>query len=920
MIAKVPRSVQRYTLAAAAVVAAVLVTLFFRQWITLNPTPLLLAAAVAAGWFGGLGPGLLAAVLIDLATDYFFETPPYQFTASGAHFMRLAVLAVIVILAHARKNAERKLRVGGLQQAAVAELGRRALATQDIGTLFAAAAAAVRRTLEVDYAAVYEAADGGLVLRAGTGWERDPTGAVAEAGSQADATMSSEAALVARDLTRERRFTADPIARESGVRGSASVAIHVDDRPFGVLAVYCRTVCAFTQQDTAFLESIANVIAAAVHRLDAERAVREHREWLRTTLSSIGDAVIATDGEGQITFMNTVASDLTGYSEEEAVGRPISAVFRVANEDSGEPVANPVRRVLDEGLVVGLANHTVLVAADGRRIPIEDSGAPIRTGDGEVTGVVLVFHDVTERRRAEEALRNQQQWLRSVLDLAPTPILLVEPGTGLVTFANGAASELAGGEYPKDVPVEELDERFYCTDREGNRISSDQMPVSRVARGERIDGYELDWHTPDGSRSLLIFGETLPGMHGHEATGILVYNDISPLREIEEQLRTADRLKDEFLTTVSHELRTPLNPIVGWVAMLRAGDVDEATHERALETIDRNVRAQLQIIDDLLDVSRIISGKLRFEPRSIEVGPVVRAAIGAVQSAAEAKGIEIRTDFDDAGDETFWGDPDRLQQIVWNLLSNAVKFTEKGGTVDLRLERTDAELRISVTDTGRGIDPAFLPYVFERFRQADGSTTRSYGGLGLGLSIARHLTEMHGGTIRAESDGEGHGATFTVTLPVKAGKAAEEPVVEPRRTSVPPAERPDLSSIRVLVVDDDPDTLEYIEMALTMCGAEVVTAGSADDALERLDGGSFDVLVSDVAMPNVDGYELIERVRAREASRNNGWLPAAALTAYTRAEDRERALASGFQAHIGKPVDLEDLTGIVARLAAREEG
>ena len=384
----------------------------------------------------------------------------------------------------------------------------------------------------------------------------------------------------------------------------------------------------------------------------------------------------------------------------------------------------------------------------------------------------------------------------------------------------------------------------------------------------------------------------------------------------------ANRLKDEFLSTVSHELRTPLNAILGWTWLLVGGKLDEAGARRAVQTIERNARAQSQIIDDLLDVSRIVTGKLRLKVLPVDLTPLIEAAVDAVRPAAQAKGIQlearVQAQLSRAG--LLRGDPDRLQQVIWNLLTNAVKFTPAGGRVEVLADvadETGGQARIRVTDTGIGIPDAFLRYVFDRFRQADSSTTRKHGGLGLGLSIVRHLVELHGGTVAAESEGEGRGATFIVTLPLSCRSEAPElhPEVRPGRHQATPA-GPGLHGLRVLLVDDEPDARDVVSAALEELGAKVDSVPSAADALASLHRRGADVLVADIGMPEEDGYSLIHKIRELEGAL--GRLPAIALTAYAGDADRLRALEAGFQIHLPKPIDPGALAEAVAAVAGVE--
>ena len=398
-----------------------------------------------------------------------------------------------------------------------------------------------------------------------------------------------------------------------------------------------------------------------------------------------------------------------------------------------------------------------------------------------------------------------------------------------------------------------------------------------------------------------------------------VFRDVTDHRRAEQELVEANRLKDEFLATLSHELRTPLHAIIGWSDLLLKGNVDAGTSRRALESIARNALAQAQLVADVLDVSRIIAGKLRLNVRAADVGSLLQNAVDVVRPAAEAKGILLELTVA-AGPLVVTGDPDRLQQVFWNLLSNAVKFTPSGGHVQARVERSGTEVTVRVGDTGTGIEPEFLSRVFERFLQADSSASRPQGGLGLGLAIVRHLVELHGGTVGAESGGKGRGATFTVRLPVRAVLDRPEGSQRPSGAVASSEERAHprndvLCGRSVLVVDDEADARELVEAVLTRHGAEVRTAGSVSEALGVLGAWTPDIVLADIGMPGEDGYRLIERVRALPDPRVAG-IPAIALTAYGRADDRQRALGAGYQHHIAKPVLPDELVAVVMLAAA----
>jgi signal transduction histidine kinase/ActR/RegA family two-component response regulator len=395
----------------------------------------------------------------------------------------------------------------------------------------------------------------------------------------------------------------------------------------------------------------------------------------------------------------------------------------------------------------------------------------------------------------------------------------------------------------------------------------------------------------------------------------------SRLLEAERQARSeverVSLIKDEFLATLSHELRTPLNAVLGWSEYLLSRTAEDTDTRRALETIVRNARGQAQLIEDLLDMNLIVSGKIRLDVQRVDLAPIVEAALESVRPSANAKAIVLRSTIDPNTGEVV-GDPNRLQQVLWNILSNAVKFTPKGGKIDILVQRVNSHVEIVIHDTGIGIGPEFLPCLFERFRQADSSTTRRYGGLGLGLSIVKQLVELHGGGVRAESKGEGSGATFVVALPLRPiVESNGTPSQHPRSQSLLPqrAARVSLSGIRVLLVDDEPDARDLLRSVLTAVGAEVLTAASADEGFLCAKVEHPDVIVSDIGMPERDGYEFIRDVR-RLSSAEGGKTPAIALTAFARSEDRTRAMLAGYQVHVSKPIEPVELIATIKSLTS----
>jgi signal transduction histidine kinase/ActR/RegA family two-component response regulator len=451
--------------------------------------------------------------------------------------------------------------------------------------------------------------------------------------------------------------------------------------------------------------------------------------------------------------------------------------------------------------------------------------------------------------------------------------------------------------------------------------------LARLRAGERIEHYETIRVRKDGTRiDISLTVSPIKGPKGDIIGASKIARDITEQKqarkELDEAYRQAEessRLKEEFLATISHELRTPLSAILGWARMLRMGQLSKENAVKALDTIERNARAQAQLIDDLLDVSRIVTGKLRMDVRPSDPNSFIDAAVESVRPAAEAKGVRVQKVID-TGLTSIPGDPVRLQQVVWNLLSNAIKFTPRGGRVQIRSERVNSHLEIVVSDTGQGIASDFLPHVFDRFRQADQKTSRQHGGMGLGLAIVRHLVELHGGHVSALSEGEGQGATFTVRLPISPIYQLDPSGsrVHPAARDLLPANEPTerLDGLRILVVDDEPDTRDLLRQGLESCGASVRVAGSAAEAVDAIVAEIPDILISDIGMPGIDGYDLIRQIRELPADAG-GKVAAVALTAYTRVEDRLHALRAGYDMHVPKPVELAELVAVAATVARR---
>jgi PAS domain S-box-containing protein len=775
-------------------------------------------------------------------------------------------------------------------------------------------------------------------------------------------------------------------------------------------------------------------------------SILESEERLAVTLRSIGDGVITTDHHGHITRINPVAEALTGWAEAEAIGRPLQQIFAIIDAQTRRPAENPVERVLRDGMVRELANHTVLAGKHGREIPIDDSAAPIRTGDGTIVGAVMVFRDISERRQAErerterervsrelaaivessedailrmkldgtitawnraaermygyqaievigrsihvivpeqrrpeadsvleriragdrvetfETVRRRQdgtefpvsltispvrdstgavigasksarditerkradERFRLAVEAAPAAMLLVD-SHGTIVMINALTERLLG--YTSDElvgqPVEQLvPSRFRSTHmafRRGFFSDARQRPMGagRDLFALRKDGSEVPVviglspiETPDGRFVIAAVTDITERKQGEaERMGLLAREQAARV-----ELERAGRVKDEFLAVLSHELRTPLNAILGYAHLLSSGAVPPARVSHAVDAIERNAQAQARLIESLLDLSRIIAGKFELEVERVNVSTIVEAAVDVIRPEAASKGIALDIDLPPVAMVT--GDGGRLQQVFWNLLANAIKFTERGGRVSVRLEARASDVRVQVSDNGRGIAADFLPHVFDRFTQAENRARRSPSGLGLGLALVREMVQAHGGTVVAESAGEGRGTVFTVALPMATSTASGIATKEPAGRAGKLHET--LPPLQILIVDDEQDAREFLAFLLESRGARVATASAAAEAFDAISRNPPDVLLADLRMPEEDGLSLIRRVRAREGHRHDRRLPAVAVTAYASVREREQAIDAGYDAHIAKPIDPEELIRAIARATKTE--
>ena len=646
--------------------------------------------------------------------------------------------------------------------------------------------------------------------------------------------------------------------------------------------------------------------------------MEELRFRLAAVVESSDDAIVSKTLDGIVTTWNAGAERMFGFRAEEIIGKPITLLF-------------PPDRIPEEEIILGRMRRgervehyeTQRVRKDGMRIDVSLTVSPVKDSEGRIIGAAKIARDITDRARAAQAIKDSEVRLRAVVETTPECVLIVAPD-GRLEFMNHAGIGMIDGESETDVQGVCVFDLIASKHRDSWIERHD-----RVCAGERLS-WEFEMVGVKGSRRWMETHAVPLSLPDGRVAHLAVARDITAQRQYEvereellESERTAraeaeraSQLKDEFLATLSHELRTPLSAILGWSQLLATGGMSAADVAQGLEAIERNARAQTQLIEDLLDMSRIISGKVRLDVQWTDLASVVNAAVDSVRPAADAKEILLRKILD-PGAGPVNGDPTRLQQVVWNLLSNAIKFTPKGGKVDVLLQRVDSHLEILVHDSGIGIKPEFLPMVFERFRQGDSSTTRYHSGLGLGLSIVKSLVEMHGGTVRARSGGEGQGATFIVNLPLAPIRNSEDR----EHPATPKASTLDLSQlslkdVKVLVVDDEPDARALISRVLTQCSADVVSAATATDGLHELRRFRPDVVVSDIGMPEMDGYQFMREVRKLSPSQG-GKTPAIALTAFARSQDRTKAMIAGYTVHISKPIEPQELAATVGSLAGR---
>ncbi len=645
---------------------------------------------------------------------------------------------------------------------------------------------------------------------------------------------------------------------------------------------------------------VITLLVEALHA--ARRRVEASQQWLTAVLTSIGDAVITTDAQGRATFLNPVARTLTGWESEDAVGKSLAEIFQIVAEDTRVPVEDPVNRVLRENIVVGLANHTVLISRDGTERPIDDSGAPIKEKGGATTGVVLVFRDVTQRRQAEEIRAR----LAAIIETTDDAIVSKDLD-GIITSWNAGAERVFG--YSSEEIVGRPIGLLIPTDRR-----DEEAEISAKLRsGERVDHFESKRITKDGR--LIDVSLTISPIrdgHGRVTGASKIARDITDRKHLEherrlrlEELAEANRRKDEFLAMLAHELRNPLAAICSAIQFLDLAEV-QGTIAQSMAVVDRQLKHLSRLVDDLCDVSRITRGKIQLRKERLDVAVVVRNAIESTRPLIEARQHRLTVSVE-AEPLTADADSLRLEQIISNLLTNAAKYSDIGSHIWLSAAREGEEIVIKVRDAGVGIPPEQLPRLFELFAQGDRSLARSEGGLGIGLTLVRALAELHGGNVSATSEGPGLGSEFVVRLPAASPMAADH-VDAGHLTPKPCIEPSSGRGSRVLVIDDNIDLAQAVANLLKLLNYEVWMAHDGPSGLEAARGYRPEVVLLDIGLPGLDGFQVAEQLRREEFGKN---VVLIAVTGYGYEDDRQRARAAGFDHFVTKPVDFATLVSLM---------
>jgi PAS domain S-box-containing protein len=836
------------------------------------PFILFYPAVAMAAWLGGFWPGVLCTVLSSFVSWYVFMPPYLSWTVldtSAAAQLTIFILAslFICLLAESLHDAARRATQKEINEREQREQYRVTLAS--IGDAVIATDAKGRVTFM------------NPVAEALTGWSYP----------EASGKPINEVFKIINEQTRQPISNPAAQALENGVvvdLANHSVLLAKD----GTERAIDDTAAPIQTAETGITGAVLVFRDISERRL-AQRQLIESRERLRITLQSIGDGVIATDAEGRVSFVNPVAEQLLGYRAEQTVGRPLRNVFNIVNELTREPVENPVERVLRDGKIVGMANHTLLVRPDGISIPIDDSAAPIQDGQGSIVGVVLVFRDVSEQRRAEKA----QATLAAIVASSDDAIVSKDLNGRIMTW-NLGAERLFG--YREDEAIGQPITLIIPPER----IHEEAEILRRIRNGERIDHYETVRIRKDGSPAEISL--TVSPVRGADGTIIgasKIARDITERRAMERQLREADRQKDNFIAIVAHELRNPLSPIQNTIKVLQLERSADRELQHYCDLIEKEITQINRLLGDLLDSSRITQGKLSLQKERIDLTRAVNRAVEASRPAIDEAGHHLRVDLSSQS-LIVEADPMRLAQVFSNLLNNAAKFTESGGDIRVTTERQDNQAVVRISDSGIGIAPELMPKIYDMFVQGETVTERSHGGLGLGLTLARDILQLHGGTVEAKSDGVGHGSEFMVSLPLAMGP---RPVEAGRSAAIkmaagsPPR--------RIVIVDDSKNQVLSLERLFKRMGHEVRVAYDAAGAIRVMEEFLPDFALIDIGLPGVNGYDLARQLRDRPQFRS---VTLIAQTGWGREEDRNESRDAGFDHHLVKPIDHQRLAEILA--------
>jgi PAS domain S-box-containing protein len=640
-------------------------------------------------------------------------------------------------------------------------------------------------------------------------------------------------------------------------------------------------------------------------RQQAALVLAEQKERLRTTLASIGDAVISTDRVANVTYLNAVAELLTGWTVKDAVGLPLTQVFNIINESTRLPVANPAMRALSEGVIVGLANHTILIAKDGKECSIDDSAAPIRCVDGEIVGCVLIFRDITERRNAERREADRLAASRLLASIVETSedAIVSKSVDGVIQSWNTAAERVFG--YTAEQAVGQPITIIIPSDR----IEEERLIITSIRAGKRVEHFETVRKRIDGRLiDISVSVSPIVDETGRVVGAAKIARDITDRKlaekriyELLTELQQGDRRKDEFLATLAHELRGPLAPLRNMLEVLKRSDGDVKLFEQARQTMERQLSQMVRLVDDLLDVSRITRDKLELRKERVELSSIIYHSVEICRPLAECAKHDVSVTLPS---EPIYlnADATRLTQVFSNILNNACKYTETCGKIWVNAERQGSDVVVSIKDTGTGIPPEKLDSIFEMFSQVDRSLERSQGGLGIGLTLVKRLVELHDGSVEAKSDGEGKGSEFTVRLPLLIETAN-------KAISRPDSDRTPLRSLRILVVDDNLDSAKSLAMLLKISGHEMHTAHDGRDALEAAEKLRPDVVLLDIGLPKLNGFDVCRRIREQPWGKE---MVLIALTGWGQEDDRRKSQDAGFDHHMVKPVEYGALLTFLA--------